>query len=76
MFSELPYDVVRQNISKWKQKALEPYDAFARTFRLQKTISNSLEDLKNVSEKIDEALQKDAYSTFNPFKLLTRRVFG
>ena len=72
-FSELPYDVVRQNISKWKQKALEPYDAFARTIRLQKTISNSLEDLKNVSEKIDEALQTDAYSTFNPFKLLTRR---
>ena len=28
-FSELPYDVVRQNISKWKQKALEPYDTFA-----------------------------------------------
>ena len=72
-FSELPYDVVRQNISKWKQRALEPYNAFARTFRLQKNISNSLEDLKNVSEKIDEALQKDTYPTFNPFKLLTRR---
>ena len=72
-FSELPYDVVRKNISKWKQKALEPYDAFARTFRFQKTNSNSLEDLKNVSEKIDEALQTDAYSTFNPFKLLKRR---
>ena len=72
-FSELPYNVVRQNISKWKQKALEPYKAFARTFRLQKNISNSLEDLKNVSEKINEALQKDTYSTFNPFKLLTRR---
>ena len=57
-FSELPYNVVRQNISKWKQKALEPYKAFARTFRLQKNISNSLEDLKMYLKKLMKPFKK------------------